>query len=399
MRLLSFSIIAVFLNLTTPVLSQNIFYEGFVVKKSGDTLKGYVKLQGDKIAPTGVLYKKSDKSTFVTFANDDLESVVLNNYRYFRIITINDQRLLAQLLVQGRASLYSWNDKFFLEKENQLYPLIIEEIEVKADFIHRKKTYIGVLKSVLNDCPEIQASIDQSKLVESSMSEIIEKYNDCVNIKPVVYKKTIPIFRFRVSPLFGLSYTRLNASASSQFKLTYGYLENADLSQIVLTPGVGMQISTPRFDDQFSFYTEIRYINNSINDKAVYKGATYDQFDVALSYSYLYVPILFQYDFPISINYSIFLRLGLIKTFNLTNSSTVTKTQSSYPVPPVIESDRFDFYSSQTGYVGGIGVQRKYSKKNIIFLEARFENPGAMINNVNVGLASNVYSIITGVSF
>jgi hypothetical protein len=256
------------------------------------------------------------------------------------------------------------------------------------------------LKSVLNDCPEIQASIDQSKLVESSMSEIIEKYNDCVNVKPVVYKKTIPLFRFRVSPLFGISYSHLNASASSQFKLTYGYLENADLSQIVLTPGVGLQLSTPRFDDQFSFYTEIRYINNSINDKAVYPGATYDQFDVSLSYSYLYVPIMFQYDFPISINYSIFLKLGLIKTFNLTNSSTVIKTQSSYPnVPPVIESDRFDFYSSQTGYVGGIGVQRKYSKKNIIFLEGRFENPGAMINNVNVGLASNVYSIITGVSF
>ncbi|MBK8290038.1 MAG: hypothetical protein IPK96_02830 [Flammeovirgaceae bacterium] len=391
---------AILLGLRMQGVSQNIFHNGLIIKESGDTLKGYLKLQGNKIAPTGVLFKETDKSIEVAFTIEDFESVILNDYRYYKSIIINNERVLAQFLVQGKANLYSWDDKFFLEKENEVYPLIIEEIEVKADYIHQKKSYVGVLKFVLSDCPEVQELIDQSRLAESSLSEIIEKYNHCVNVKPLVYKEMIPTFRFRVSPLVGLSYNNLNASVSDQYKFIFGYYEEADFSQFGFSPGVGMQFSTPRVTDQFSIYIELRYLRASSNEKIVFEGPTYDTFDVSLSYSYLFVPIMFQYDIPISIKNAIYFRLGLIKTFSLTNNLTVTRSQSNYPnAPPVSENDRFDFYSNQTGFAFGLGFQRKYSKKNIVFIESRFENPGPIINNTTIGLASNVYSLITGITF
>jgi hypothetical protein len=406
MRILTLNIIVGLIFSTLTGFSQNIYREGLIVKEAGDTIRGYIKIQGNRNTPEGILFKESDKSIITFFDIENVQSIIIHDYRYYKVIDFNDTLILAQYLVQGKANLFSWDNNFFLQKEDKLYPLTIEETLVNREksgkissgdnYLHRKKTFIGTLKSVLNDCSGLQPSIDRSSLSEPSMTNIIENYNDCVNVKPFVYKKRIPLFRLEISPLIGISYTDLNISASSPFE----YLNQVDFSQVTLSPGIGFTISNPRIVERTSLYIEARYLRNSFHDRVTYPYATYDDNEVSLSYSYLYLPIMIQTEFPLGIRKAAYLKLGLLETINLTNEYSNTKRQSNYPsVPEIVDKDPFEFWPALTGFTGGLGYKLKVTNKFDFFTEVRFENQGNLVNSSSVGMVQNVYSIITGISF
>jgi hypothetical protein len=49
---------AILLGLRMQGVSQNIFHNGLIIKESGDTLKGYLKLQGNKMPQRASCSKK-----------------------------------------------------------------------------------------------------------------------------------------------------------------------------------------------------------------------------------------------------------------------------------------------------------------------------------------------------
>lgn len=397
--------------LSTFCYSQNIFREGYFVKESGDTLKGYIKLEGNRNSPSGILFKnESDKSTVTRITNNEIAAAVQTNYRYYKTITVQETKMLSQFLVEGKANLFSWNKEFFLQKENEFYPLLIEETLVDKEksgqissgenYIHRKKTYIGTLKSVFNDCSKLQSDIDQSALVETSLTNLVEEYNECIGKKPLVFKKEIPLFQLEISPLIGISYTNLSTSVSDAFYTNFGYFDLMDFNQVTVTPGVGFNFSSPRIDERLSLYLEARYIRNSFNQEVTFSLATYDHNNLSLAYSYLYFPIMIQSDIPVAINKNIFIKLGLLQTINLTSNYKNIQRISSIPTAPErVTEDRFDFYGGQTGFTAGLGFDFRIGGKTVSFIEARVENPGTITNSVTVGLLQNVYSLIYGFSF
>lgn len=390
---------ALFSIISLCVSAQNIFREGFFINENQDTVRGFIKPNGNVQSPDSFYFKKTNESTSEKLQAGQINVVAIKDYRYFRSILINEVPYYAQSLVEGKASLFLRGKEFFVEHNGWLQLLNIEEVKM-GTAVHRKMNYIGVLKSVMSDCPQVDKIIDKTRMDENSLTSLVENYNQCMNANGLVYKKKIPLFKITYSPLLAVSYARVNVDAAIPFKAAFGYMEEADLSQISISPGIGFTLSSPRLNDQFSFYTELRYVKNTLNDRIISSKTTYDDNDMTINYSYIYLPVMIKYSFALTTNSSLFLKGGLVQTFKIDAEFINVRRFSLFPNdPPTIEKDRFDFYSGQTGFTAGLGYQVKIGKKMDLWTEVRVENTGPIINSTTVGFLQNVYSLVTAVSF
>lgn len=388
--------------LTICAYSQRVYREGFIINAKRDTLHGYINMMGSVHDPK-FKFKSTPEADASDITPEEISVVVIKNYRYFKSILIDADDKFAQTLVEGEINLYLHEKKFYLYKDNKLILLDIEKIEMedadKGIAVHNKKNYIGTLKSSMSDCPKIWPAIDKSRLAESNLTDIVADYNVCKNVTPLVFKKEIPMFKLTVSPFVAWSYSDINIEVDDQFMGVFGYLTPANLSSFTISPGVGVNLSSPRVDDRFSFYTELRYVNISASDRYIYSKSSYDDNEIILNAKYIYLPITAQYDIPMTINNSLYLKGGLLKTFLLDADLTINRRVSSSPnTPPLVSQDRFDFVS-QTGFTFSLGYKLKVTRKINGWIEARFDNTGPMINSGNVGLPNNVYSLVTAFSF
>ncbi|MCU0369513.1 MAG: porin family protein [Cyclobacteriaceae bacterium] len=384
--------------------SQSIFREGFIVKKERqDTVHGFIKLLGSVHEPS-FKFKTSKEATAIDLSPEEIYAIVIKDYRYFKTITVDADDKFAQALVEGEADLYLNEKKFYLEKDEKLSLLEIEQIEMegakKETAIHRKKTYVGILKSSMNDCPAVWPLIDKSRLVESNLTSIVDEYNQCRNSPSLVFKNSIPLFKLSVDPFIAWSYSKLDMSVSQSFVFVFGYLEEANFSNFSLSPGVGFTLSSPRINDNFSFYTELRYIQNTFHDRVIYPKTTYDDNDITIQASYIYLPVTVKYSIPLNTFSSLYLKGGLLKTFLLSSNYKNVRRVSMFPnSPPLINENNFDFYSSQTGFTGSLGYEMRINKKLDGWVELRFDNTGPIINSTTVGFVQNVFSLVTAISF
>lgn len=397
-------LVLIFLFLGKESMAQNYFHEGSIVKNSQDTIFGYIKMKGSIQDPTFIFKSSAQSDMEEKLMANDVKSVIIKDYRYFKTIQIDSELRFAQALVDGYASLLLRDKTFYLLKDDKLNPLEIENIEVesktKVNPIHKKKTYIGVLKSSMSDCPSIWSTIDRTRLEENGLTKVVDSYNKCVNQSSNIFKKDIPLFKVNISGLIALNYVPLRVEVLDQFNGVLGYLEEANFTSVSFSPGIGINLSSPRIDDRFSFYTELRYVRNSFSDNVYYPSSTYDQNDVSIKASYIYFPISFKYNIPFSEAANVFIKGGLLKTFLIDSEYNNFRSNTSVPgVPPTNDKDRFDFYSTQTGYLLSIGYQRKLTEKLDGGVELRYENTGPIINSATVSFIQDVFSLHTFISF
>lgn len=143
--------------------AQNIFREGFFINENNDTIRGFIKPRGDINSPNEFYFKKSSESAVEELQPAQIEIVVITDYRYFRSILIHEVPSYAQTLVDGNARLFLRDKDFFIQHNNQLQLLNIEEVKIGTS-VHRKMNYIGVLKSIMSDCPQVDKTIDKTRL-------------------------------------------------------------------------------------------------------------------------------------------------------------------------------------------------------------------------------------------
>lgn len=193
-------------------VSQGQFLPGFIVKKDGDTVHGYIKEdshigyakeitfsrnksggQRAEYTPEGLdAYNIEDIGFFKSKKVDYIEAMQDPNSQIsgvsYSADTVNDQRRFLLVLESGMATLYyfrSSNDNihYFLEKPDmeitelrQVKQVIHGSREIE---LHKKDLYKGVLKYAFQDCrkgsPEDNVSLNQRSLVKA-----VRAYNECM---------------------------------------------------------------------------------------------------------------------------------------------------------------------------------------------------------------------------
>lgn len=249
-------------------------------------------------------------------------------------------RVFLEQLGKGNANLYYFKDgpkkSFYLEKESLPLTEIIKGSQVGL--------YRDQLKSLINDCKNMDDAFGRLNYNKKSMAILIKRYNECDD---AIYPYTKFGFYFR----FG--YSSLNYKPVNGYEFISDYDFNYEFS-----PGIGLFIDKP-VTGNLSFLLELNYFQNEYN----YSNNTTNKFKAQI-YS-LNMPLIFRY-YLSSGNLRPYLNAGFYLSRNLSNSSIVIENQDySEDVTNSL------MQKLQVGYTIGVGLEMMAKKRISYFIELR----------------------------
>ena len=360
-------------------IAQRNFVSGYIVLKTGDTLKGTIDNRDWQKNPSYILFKESFsnepkkvtplevKSFFVSDKGDVYEShkvsMDISPYKEKDLllsdasgnnIIVEDTTAFLRVLVKGTATLYSFFDKsekqhFYMSKKGEKY--VQELILQRGIYIRNSTKYFGENKlflnqlSLLNDCTKIPIN-DPVEFTANSLTNFFVQYNLCVGDKAntQVRDDKSPTQLF---VLGGISQTKM------VFTNYYGDITTQQ--NIYPIFGLGADYVFPRNRSKLRLGVEA-WLQNAGKKNLNYA-------------SYIKINGLFKYHILAKGIVKPYLALGYGMAIHLDNEAN-----PSFKRP-------FDI----TGGIVGFGIVR-----NRLSVEARVESTGAMINWLYA--ASNAYN-------
>ena len=202
---LAFSILIMITTVTA--FSQAVFKNGYVIKNSNDTIFGLIEFKGNKTNANICVFKKDAKSEPQSFTPNDIAGYRLENDKYYvaKTVTVNEKEELVFLeyLVDGIIDMFYYFDgvsgHFFVDGgDNRLVELRKNPVtEYYTTYLKRAipntKQYIGVLKYVFKDSPEISRRVETIDLSRRSLINITIAYHKEMRAdESIIYaKKTL----------------------------------------------------------------------------------------------------------------------------------------------------------------------------------------------------------------
>lgn len=183
----------------TLAFAQKDFRKGYVVQGT-DTLRGYVDYRGDMRNAQSATFKSTPEGNEQVFTPSDIAGYGFEKEnKAFESKTIMPgtqadsapQKLFMNVLVKGRANIYSYRDShsldhYYLQKDTLFMELVQhkrEQIDPRTGRIHlvNSNVFRGILNMAFTDCASFSASqMEQVKLLHRDLINITSKYNQCV---------------------------------------------------------------------------------------------------------------------------------------------------------------------------------------------------------------------------
>ncbi len=240
------------------LLSQKVFRDGYIVRKSGETLNGLVKYSVNQGTPSECNFKRFEIANEVVYSANDLKAFGYKNGNRYESVEYNGKTSFYEVLVSGKIVLYSKGSDFFIDKDNSgitsLGKLPItyytdgnkKEFKAVSEFIRyitEEKTPISDKLNLKNDLVNVitgynRQSGEDMKVYNRTMSAItVEKMSlasgENMNIFGVAagvggymlnMKKLkadyVPAPATEFCPVIGLSYERLLSRKSGNLSFS-----------------------------------------------------------------------------------------------------------------------------------------------------------------------------------
>jgi hypothetical protein len=311
--------------------SQSNYKHGYYITLNNDTVYGILEYFGDYISSKLCIFRDSISSIPKRLYPEDIAGYRFIGGKYYvskEIKENNKQNIVfMEYLVNGTVDLYYLRslekDTYYFEKNNELYELEIEEINVfdekKGQVKKIKYKYIGILNALLYDCPELIDQINHSKLNHNSLINITKNYHDltCKDGECIIYQKNITKFTINIHTSIGLNYSQLNLNSKN-------YYNRVDF-EIGYSPLFSLQLKSnmPYLSEKLLLLTGIDFNKNQ------YWGLLDESNQYREKYTNIFIntttihPLIgFSYDFgkkKINPDFSI----GSILYFNLKNDTEI----------------------------------------------------------------------------
>ena len=350
-----FRLITLFLFAALVSFSQIQNQEGEVIFQNGDTVTGNIYYYVDTPEEL-IVYDNNDLKN--TFLLNQFNEINLNNGIKYKCINYPTKKstpaLFQKIISSNKINLYSkeYNGGiyFYVSKDNSIYPLENNDVYTKKDdkkYLSKDFKYIGTLKMLMADQPELYEEIDKTKLNEPSLCDIIIDYNK----GDISYYYTIDKTKKRTEPnwlLFGqysqyasyvlntdvaysfgilagtqVNFTR-NHRHSFKFNLGYSKYQMADNYNQILDLGVWYQ---------YIFFRTERlntYVSLNILELSYIKEYDYETDDNTENYFY---PVL-RFSPGIGLEYKTLKRLSFYAELNniFYNIAKTSFRQSSFSI-------------------------------------------------------------------
>lgn len=376
-----FPLFIVFLQ-TINTFSQIKFEKGYYIDKSGNKTECFFKNNDLQSVPKTIKYKLQQETEVKTL---DLKNVnefsSYNTYKFVkRTVKIGkadelnekekdynylEQELFLKVLLEGKASLYSYNDKgietfFFstsiLEPQQLIFKTYnTENIKaIQENRAYRKQLFDNLKCDAIDFDDAINLKYEKKDLIN-----FITKYNQFNNSNNTVYVKKQKIFNINIRP-------RINsASLTLTERGNQVNLDSYDLgSKTIFGIGVEAEILLPFLNNKWALSVEPTYqkYNSDIITQTV--GSLKESFTT--NYNSIEMPISVRHYSFINNNSKIFLNASII--FDFTNKASIVKKLDNIIINDLEIASNLNFafgagYKFKNKYSAEI---RFYSKRNVV---------------------------------
>lgn len=396
-------LICFFLFFTCQLIAQPDFRKGYIVTNQRDTVQGFLN------------YRESAKNfEFCEFATSPEAKVTRYGPEEIRAYKFDEDKLMVstdiaisgeekrwcflEVLVAGKMILYKYRSHYLVkDTEDKIYELIRETENTALNgrpMVREINRYIGILKYLMRDCPGLQKEIEDADLSERDFTELVEKYNQCTGIETVSYKQEKPWFHAVPGIVAGI------VSTSYTYETIVNEIPDDFNKDVSFSVGVDCEISLPRLNEYFSFYTGLFYLHNQL--RAYSEGLNSSNMlyrnDLGARFNQLQLPLTLRYTFP-ERQVTPYINAGVGVVFLVKPSDYWIQEIEKNKVISTEEGSALYFKKCSIVYIGSFGLKVKLGNTPTTF-EVRYENIKALQDTYGV-TRSKIQNIqfLLGVTF
>lgn len=379
-------IFAMFMSFT-PIIAQSDFRLGYYITNDLDTVFGLIDYRGEIRNFRICIFKKDENSIQQEFKPGEIHSYRFIDSKYYisKYIPIGNSNTLvfAEYMLNGIVDLYYYRDDkehYLIEKgDSTLMELTNEDIRVykegtQTKYYRKSNRYKGQLNYLFSDCEEISDEIKDVSLTHKSLLNISKLYHDhiCRDESCIIYEKKLPLFKWQISPIIGISLTTL------KFKRDVIFSNIRSNAHVFPEAGFVINMHFPRINEKVFLYYE---------NRLCYYDETMDtnwQDEIFIyRYSLSFSSILHKNSFSMIYEYPKgklrpFLGGGII-TYIFYKNKHILHNTKIYPLP---ERDLIDraiyFHRTLWGMHITSGVNYQISKRIILKASLGYEYANAM---------------------
>jgi len=226
------------LQILTSASGQTDFRPGYVITNEMDTLHGFIDYRGDTRNCKVCVFKSGLQSEPVYYLPGKIFAYRFTGSKYYISKELKKDSVstpvFVEFLVDGIMDLFYYVDDkrpyYLIEDTNHtIYELdIVKRKSFEDDgakvIIHSYKKYIGILRMIFKDCPQLYQEIDKASLTHKSLSGVTKKYHDyvCNDEQCILYTKNTPYIKLDLSISAGLKNSGISISDNRYYLGKFG---------------------------------------------------------------------------------------------------------------------------------------------------------------------------------
>lgn len=363
--------VAIALSSCLKTYAQIDFREGFYLVNSNDTVSGLINYEENIANQKRFQFKSQKGDEIKTFYPLDVAGYGFVGDKFYESGNIEGEpsKVFLEVLVSGLVSLYKYDGRFFVRKENDpsYHELVSDEKLVERNgrtYETPAKAHIGTLKVVMADCRELSDDIHSIKLIEKELTKLVKKYNNCVGASQREFKTRKPWFEVSLEPGVGMVTSRLDKTFWDGNGRRKIFTKGAYHDSFRPFGGLTLDFSSPRVIESITFQLGLFYFQSQ------YLSLQESRRKTEIELKEVKIPFSIRYTYRMQ-KISPYLTLGgALSTF-------LSDTENT------IDSRTFVTAPNQFGAWGGIGARAKLFKNITGFAEVRYERTNTLVGSEN----------------
>jgi len=379
------------------LFAQKIFREGYIVKKTGESLTGLVEYSDKKDIPSICTFKRFDIARAITYTAGDIMAFGYRNGNRYEAKEVDGKVSFIEVIVAGKIALYMKGSKYYIEKDH-LGLMELRNGPVTYNYGDGKREFKSLPEFLTFVTEGKTGTVSDKFNVKNEIVPLITSYNKVSGNSYNVFNRSISekqltmdawksgAARNKFGVVSGANLYMLNLKLNPD---VYGLTSDAYVptpeTEIGLVAGVTYERLISRRSDRFSARIDLLYNKQSFYSYSEREnnvgGITRD--DANFNFSGIKVPVLFQYSitggrvvpyFNAGVAYQFF-----IDTYYL----HVAEEENTFHEITTSQDQNMLFKSGELTGVGGLGVRTRIFSNLNLHLMVMVEYGQGIFQNVD----------------
>ena len=371
--------------------SQKIFRDGYVIKKTGETLSGLVEYSANQDIPSLCIFKRFDIAREVKYTSQEILAFGYKNGNRYESKNLDNKITFYEVIVTGEIILYRKGSGYYLDKDHH------GVVELKYSSI---KYMDNGQEKVFKDLPGFLRYITDGK-----SGSISDKFNLKNEIIPLVTSfnknsgKNYYVFNRSISEKQLAQKALETGVEKSQFGIISGlniyilnlkpdpgssnYLPNPEM-EVSPVYGLTYERLLSRKTDRFSIKADLLYNKQTFYCYKEYNNTTLiTRNDAFFNFTGIKIPVLFQYSFT-SKRLVPYLNAGLAYQMVIDKNYVLIReieNTASHEVK-TYEYRNLGFHPGEISAVTGLGLRTRIFDNYNLQFQGRFEYGTGLLKNL-----------------